>query len=179
MGETMKFTERTIARYLAQQYFNRRNLAVVPNCNFTGHEADLLVVCPDLRLIDVEIKISRTDLRADARKEKWWQSLYREHHGVDRQRLEWPQRVWKHYYAMPKEIWSDDLLPSLGSPASGVLTLQWVEDRQLMLISCRRRAKPCRDAQPISPEAVVNVARLANLRMWDSFRLLDEKQEAA
>ncbi|KAG1254471.1 hypothetical protein G6F68_010834 [Rhizopus microsporus] len=36
---------------------------------------------------------------------------------------EWPRQVWKHYYALPAEIWTDELLDCLGSPASGVLLL--------------------------------------------------------
>lgn len=62
----MKWTEKTIARALAQQTFNRKYLVVVPNCNWTGYEADILAVTENLRLIDVEIKISRADLKADA-----------------------------------------------------------------------------------------------------------------
>ena len=43
-------------------------LVMVPNCYWTGDECDLLVVRNDLRLVDVEVKISRSDLKADAGK---------------------------------------------------------------------------------------------------------------
>src|SRR5690606_9382937 len=72
----------------------------------------------------------------------------------DELRLQWPRRVWKHYYAMPEEIWKDDLMDSLGSPASGVLLLS--EDARGLQIRCRRSAKPCRDADKLSPAAAVN-----------------------
>src|SRR5690554_6203769 len=68
----MKWSEKRIARELAINFFNRKHLVVVPNCNWTGYEADVLAVTTDLRLIDVEIKISRADLKADAKKDKWW-----------------------------------------------------------------------------------------------------------
>jgi hypothetical protein len=66
------WSERLIARAIALQTFKRRYLMAVPNCNWTGHECDLLVVTDNLRIIDVEVKISRADLKADAKKEKWW-----------------------------------------------------------------------------------------------------------
>lgn len=193
----MKWTERAIARALAQQTFNRKYLVVVPNCNWTGYEADILAVTENLRLIDVEIKISRADLKADAKKDKWWHrerigqwpmvSEWRrssisnnliEVRGYQNGRfknthLKWPRRVWKHYYALPAEIWDDSLLGSLGSPASGVLLLE-AAPRGLQ-ITCRRPAKPCRDAERLSPAAAVDIARLASLRMWDAYQKLDEK----
>lgn len=186
----MKWSERSIARALAQQTFNRKYLVVVPNCNWTGHGADILAVTENLRLIDVEIKISRADLKADAKKDKWVKRTFQgyepvEHlydkHGLvahkrsravyDELRLEWPRRVWKHYYAMPEEIWTDDLLVSLGSEASGVLLL--ADDAHGLRIRCRRPAKPCRDADTLTPAAAVNIARLASLRMWDAYQRLD------
>lgn len=186
----MKWSERTIAAALAQQTFNRKYLVVVPNCNWTGYEADILSVTENLRLIDVEIKISRADLRADARKSKWWHSQYvgqprrvDEFNAAGRlvrsrrlyaQQFElrtWPRRVWKHYYALPAEIWTDDLLPSLGSAASGVLLL--TEDAAGLRITCRRPAKPCSDADKLTPAAAVYLARLASLRMWDAYKMVD------
>ncbi|QDJ57274.1 hypothetical protein [Bordetella hinzii] len=199
----MTWSENAIARALARQTFNRKYLVVVPNCTWTGHECDVLVVTEKLRIIDVEIKISRADLKADAKKEKWW---HREHLGywptvselrhnprMNDLRLEreyrpgrykstpkdWPRKVWKHYYALPKEIWNPDLLAALPSAKSGVLLL----DRDgyprpsgdVMRVECMRRATPNRDAQPISPAAAVDIARLASLRMWDAYARLEQK----
>lgn len=191
----MKWNERAIALALAQQTFNRRYLVVVPNCNWTGHEADILAVTENLRLIDVEIKISRADLKADARKSKWWRQRnvgaprqidelgsdgrFRRRRHVFAQEFafqDWPRRVWKHYYALPAEIWDDSLLGSLGSPASGVLLLHDESDE--LRITCRRPAKPCRDAERLSPAAAVDIARLASLRMWEAYRQLDQAREA-
>lgn len=202
----MTWSENSIARALARQTFNRKYLVVVPNCNWTGHECDLLVVTDNLRIIDVEIKISRSDLKADAKKEKWW---HREHLGywptvtelrhsklsndlaeVRRHRKgrykstpkDWPTKVWKHYYALPKGIWTPELLDALPNQNSGILLL----DRdgyprpvgQAMRVDCVRRATPNRDAAPISPAAAVDVARLASLRMWDAYARLEQREAA-
>ncbi len=202
----MTWSETSIARALVRQTFNRKYLVVVPNCNWTGHECDLLVVTENLRIIDVEIKISRSDLKADAKKEKWW---HREHLGywptvtelrhsklsndlaeVRRHRKarykstpkDWPRKVWKHYYALPKEIWHPDLLAALPSAQSGVLLL----DRDgyprpvgdSMRVECVRRATANGDAAPISAAAAVDIARLASLRMWDAYARLEQREPA-
>lgn len=61
-----------IARAIALQTLSRRCVVLVDNTKWTGYECDVLGVTTDLRIIDVEIKISRGDFRADAEKEKLW-----------------------------------------------------------------------------------------------------------
>jgi hypothetical protein len=199
--EMTPWSERLIARAIALQTFNRRYLMAIPNCTWTGAECDLLVVTENLRIIDVEVKISRADLKADAKKYKWW---HREHlgYGPMQERVEggrvvarWcepiekktarthPPKVWKHYYAMPKEIWTPELLDSLPSKASGILLL----DRDGyprpagadMRVDCIRRATPDKKAEPISAAAAVDIARLASLRMWDAYQEVDRAKAAA
>lgn len=187
-----KWSEHIIARALARQTFERKHLVIVPNCTWTGYECDLLVVTGDLRIIDVEIKISRADLKADAKKDKWWRHLTfgeAEQRGLDtrrwnpwehREQRQWPHKVWKHYYAMPREIWKPELADCLGSPASGVILLQESHHDPCMVIaSVERRAKPNRDADKISPAAAIDIARLASLRMWDSYEKLERMEAAA
>jgi hypothetical protein len=180
----MKWSETSIARALAQQFFNRKYLVVVPNCTWPGSECDLLCITENLRVIDVEIKISRSDLRADAKKDKWWHSgewqmVDGRYKQGDRTRIEWPRKVWKHYYAMPKEIWTPDLFDSLPSKSSGVLLLSEQQYDGHLIATCARRATPCREAAPISAAAAIEVARLASLRMWDSYKMADELRRAA
>lgn len=181
-----------IARVLARQFFLSKNLVVVPECAWTGHECDLLVVTMDLRVIDVEIKVSRADLKRDASKSKWWRSLTAQEaqaKGIDthrwdpwahREPRQWPDKVWKHYVAVPKEIWDDGLFEALPSTASGVLLLARRANRGgRLFVQCQRRATPCRDAQKISPAAAIDIARLASLRMWDSFAQVATLRKAA
>lgn len=186
----MIWTERLIARHLACGFFKHQMLAICPNTYWTGFETDLLLVCKDLRLIDVEIKISRSDLKADAKKSKWWEPLSwpekeaagiepgsKEWHEAGRP-MEWPRKVWKHYYAMPRDIWTDDLFDVLPSAASGVILLQELPGMNGR-VDCgyKRKAKPDKEAKPISAEAAVDIARLISLRMWDVFA--DQEREAA
>jgi hypothetical protein len=181
----MDWTESSIARTLVVQFFKRKHLVVVPNCNWTGHECDLLCVTNDLRIIDVEIKISRGDLRADAKKEKWWHRpnnwafTHYEGRGAKHGppapdvKLSWPPKIWKHYYAMPAEIWTDDLKESMASDKSGVLLLRKNREGQ-PAVRVVRPAKPIRDAEKIGADMAINIARLASLRMWDAKIELDE-----
>lgn len=170
----MIWNEGMIARAISLQTMRRRCMVLVDRCNWTGAECDVLAVTTDLRIIDVEIKISRADLKADAKKDKWWHRLSyaeAEARGVSmwdhRDPMRWPRKVWKHYYAMPADIWTPDLLECLPSTASGVLLLH--NKSGFIDVRCERRATPNRDADRLKPEHVMDIARLANLRMWEAY----------
>lgn len=177
------WNEGRIGRILARGTF-KGNLCVLPNCVWTGDEIDLLVVTPSRRIIDVEVKITRADLKADASKGKWW---HREGFGYfdaaghhvrpPRVALPWPRCVWKHYYAMPAEVWRVDLLTCV-QPNSGILLVR-ESDYRTRSVECIKRAKPCRNAAQITDDQVVEIARLASLRMWDAYAALDAAREAA
>ena len=186
----MIWSETQIARTLAIQFFKRKYLVVVPNCNWTGHECDMLCVTENLRIIDVEIKISRADLKADAKKEKLWHRPNNwafthasggfSKHGPPAPdvALKWPPKIWKHYYVMPESIWCDDLLPCVGSLNSGVLLLREPNKHcNRVTIKTIRPAKPNRDAEKIPAAAAVDIARLASLRMWNAYQELNELRD--
>lgn len=172
----MIWSERIIGRAVSRQLFSNSALVMVPNCSWTGHECDVLVVEKGLRIIDIEVKISRSDLKADLKKEKWWErrSQYWVVEGppAPDMRRQWPLQVWKHYYAMPKSIWTPELLSDL-PPASGILLLEEKSTAYNVSgplgIRVERAAKPCRDADKLSPASVLDIARLASLRMWDAY----------
>lgn len=173
----MKWSEKNIAAALARQVFERKHLVLVPNCSWTGYECDLLVVTRDLRIIDVEVKISRADFKADAKKDKWWEHQNYWTRGAELPRIprQWPRKVWKHYYAMPAEIWKPELAEFLPSKNSGVILLAESDTmRSGVRAFVHRRALPCRDADRISPGDAVDIARLASLRMWDAFDKLEK-----
>lgn len=178
----MKWTEKNIAAHLARFTFNRKCLVVLPNCLWTGYECDLLAVTRDLRIIDVEVKISRADFRADAAKDKWFHSWnWREDGPYDetkRKAREWPRRVWKHYYCLPEAIWTPALLDS-APPASGILLIREREAKHGgSYIRCERMAKPCRDAEKITAADAIDIARLASLRMWDAYDAAENSNKA-
>ena len=176
---TPAWSEYSIARAISLQTLAKRCVVLVDNCNWTGYECDVLAVTTDLRIIDVEVKISRADLKADAKKDKWWQqpSWWSHEQKPERVANLHPQKVWKHYYALPKEIWKPELLECLPSSASGVLLL----DRDgyprpsghAMRVDCVRRATPAKNAYRLKPEEVMDIARLANLRMWEAYSRRD------
>lgn len=180
----MNWNEHLIARAISTQTLARKCVVLVDNCNWTGHECDVLGVTTDLRIIDVEVKISRADLKADAKKDKWWHSLtYAEKIAAGRDSLDldtWnhrdpvdhPRKVWKHYYALPAEIWKPELLDCLPSKASGVLLLH-AKPSGNIIVTCARRSTPNKDAYRLTPQNVMDIARLANLRMWESYYRLD------
>lgn len=161
------WTESRIAAALARQTFERRHLVLVLNCSWTGHECDLMVVTSDLRVIDVEVKISRADLKADAHKDKWWIRHGWQWHQAQQPEptaREWPPKVWKHYFALPAEIWQDALFDALPSPKSGVILLSERDGK--VFAKCVRRSTPNREATRLKPAQAVDIARLASLRMW-------------
>ena len=177
-----------IARALCTQFLQRKCIVLVPNTTWAGNEADVLGVTMDLRLIDIEIKISRSDLKADAGKMKWWRSeqyLWGDAHGPARPRMprEWPRKVWKHYYALPADLWKPELLACLPTPRSGVLLLKQGRGfdsvgNPLLDVHCERRSQPCKDADKLTAEQALDVARLANLRMWDAYGRLHKREPA-
>ena len=182
----MTWSEHSIARAVALQTLERKCVVLVDNCNWTGHECDVLAVTRDLRIIDIEVKISRADLKADADKGKWWQYLTYDEardRGVDvttwqpyesKVRTDWPRKVWKHYYALPRDIWKPELAECLPSKASGILLLSEQRNSTTPIaVHCERRATPCKAAAPITAADALDIARLANLRMWEAYRRRD------
>lgn len=173
----MKWTAREIARNLYWHVFNAKHLVVVPNCCWPGAECDMLVVRNDLRLMDVEIKISRADLRADKHKEKWRKPWDYQTHGwyrtkpEDREPVEHPQNIWKHYYVLPQEIWTDDLVTDI-QPKSGIILIRDAGTWPSLRI--KRQAKPNKDAPKISPADLLEIARSQAARMWKAYGEIDE-----
>lgn len=178
----MKWTENNIAAYIARSVLQRKCLVVVPNCSWPGSECDILGVTMNLRIIDVEVKISRADFRADASKDKWFHSWDWRNDGpydeTKRRRREWPRRVWKHYYCLPADIWTPTLLDA-APPASGILLIIEREHGDGgCYLGVERPAKPCRDAERVTPEDAIDIARLASLRMWDALEAAERSNEA-
>jgi hypothetical protein len=172
-AEALPWSEARIGRALVHSQLFQRKIVIVPRCHWAGHEADLLAIHqPSLRLIDIEIKISRADLLADPKKDKWWERRAWDMKTGDwkHQRMrEWPPKVWKHYYAMPADIWRkgrESLEPKLPK-ASGVILLG--EDHTGLTIAwLARRAQGNPKAAQLGPVDVMDLARLAGLRMWDA-----------
>lgn len=172
-----KLNESLIAAELAMNTFNKKYLMVVPNCYWTGNECDLLIVTENLRIIDIEIKTSKSDLFADLVKDKWFQNWDYKIDGPrtgdyrERQRKrEWPKKVWKHYYVMPSYIWDDKFLEKLPNK-SGIMLI----NEETMAIKVIRKSSPNKDAKQIDAEDAIDIARLISLRMWNMVRQNNSK----
>jgi hypothetical protein len=165
MSEPIKWTEHEIQVAIATQLFRRKYL-VVPNCGWTGHECDLLVIDKSLRIIDVEVKISRADLKQDNKKQKWYETRPWSKRHLPEQRRQWPDKVWKHYYVIPADIWQDSLYKSINA-SSGVVLVRRQKANNKLAIELIRMAKPDRQAKQLSPADAVDIARLVSLRYWN------------
>lgn len=175
----MTWDEGKVARILARNTF-KTALCVLPNSTWTGDEIDLLVVPPCLRVVDVEIKVSAADLRADRNKSRWWRRqdfLPFQQCGPPRpaEKIDYPRHVWKHYYALPVDLWRVELLDSIW-PTSGVLLVAESRGGHGLNgygygdVECVQRATPNKTAKPLGPHQLRDLARLASLRMWDAYR---------
>lgn len=174
----MKWTAREVCRQLYIQAFHGRYLVVCPNTYWPGSETDLLVVRRDLRLMEVEIKVSRADLRVDARKEKWFDVHWNPKPGERwvhpslraRTVRSHPRRIWKHYYCMPESVWKDGLDEGI-APASGIILLRDHRDRPGAILE--RQAKAAKVADRITLEELTDIARVQSWKMWQAFAEVD------
>lgn len=155
------WSEAEIIRALIHSPLFQRKLIAIPHTYWAGDEADLLFAHSSRRLIDVEVKISKADLLADPKKDKW--------RTLRGEQLEWPRKIWKHYYCMPAPVWraSADRISEL--PArSGVLLLSLNRTTGAPIVSVARRAQANKAALQLSSDDVLDLARHAGLRMWDA-----------
>ena len=185
LPDGFRWSEKLIGSALSKM-FEGKFMMAIPTCGWTGHECDLLAVTRDMRIVDIEIKISRSDFKADHGKEKWyytpmeasritgisWQDYYLGK--AERVRRPWPRKVWKHYYCMPKSIWTDSMDAQAGSMHSGIILLDYVGGQVVAVL--KRAAKPDSKAEKLEPEHVIDLARHASLRMWEAYRKLEARQ---
>lgn len=170
MAKVWQWTADRVAHACLHQFMDR-SAVIIPNCYFTGYEADLLVVdSRSLKLIDIEIKVDRSDLKADISKDKWNISRWVSENGVSTRkefRREFAPKVWKHYFAMPAALWKpelEDFIPK----TSGVITFSdYKYSGSGTQVKVVRRAKTNPEAKAISDRDVFNLGRLANLRYWE------------
>jgi hypothetical protein len=160
-----KWTERSVCHVLAFNTFGE--CLCVPNCGWAGYEADLLVVTRSLKLIDVEIKLSKDDLKADKHKGKW-QVWNRAAH--ERQPLAYPRRVWKHYVAVPEDLWQDSWLEHCQLVSGVLLVRRWGRNGDVRSIR-RAKADPT-GSYTLTNSDVVHIAKLASFRMWNALESL-------
>jgi hypothetical protein len=139
------------------RFFNYRVYTIVPNVSYgfgLNHECDLLLLDKKLRLTEVEIKISRSDLRADFKKTHGHRSRY----------------ISRLIYAVTEDILDTalEIVPKengivvvkqrqIGNPETGhvVNRCEWV-----------RQCQHDKTKQPITESRALELTRLGCMRIW-------------
>lgn len=174
----MKWTAREICRQLYIQAFHGKHLIICPNTYWPGSETDLLIVRCDLRLMEVEVKISRSDLKADKHKDKWFDAweygkgtpwLHPDQRPAPTPRTH-PRRIWKHYYCMPEAVWKEGLESEI-QPTSGIILMRDHPNSPGCWL--HRQAKPAKVTDRITPEELADIARMQSHKMWDAYGEID------
>jgi hypothetical protein len=135
---------------IAKHYDTRQHI-IVPNCyiNFgtsADHECDLIIIKRSGYAEEIEIKMSKSDLKADFKKK----------HGHVGERL---QHL---YYAMPVELYEQckELIPEY----AGVFTITKYEDRGFA--RCVKSA-PKKQCRKLTTDEQLKIARLGVMRIWN------------
>jgi hypothetical protein len=115
-----------------------------------SYEADLLCMTDSRYLIEVEIKISLSDLKRDAGKAKWRSRCFNE-------------KVSRFYYAMPRSLW-EKVSAQEAVGMSGVIVC-WHDSKGRLCAKVEREAKRSQ-ARSLSNKEAFDLARVGSFRAW-------------
>lgn len=142
-----------IEEAVARKFGVRTNI-IVPNVSWGlqgMHECDLFVIKMSGYAVEVEIKISKSDLLADFKKG---------HNHKDRQ-----NRIKEFYYAMPENILKTckELIPQ----NAGIISCRRSDwGKKLVYASFEKDPVPIKDARKLTIEEQFKVAKLGTMRIW-------------
>jgi len=143
--------------YSQRSPFYFRQHYVVPNVHWGlgfNHELDLLSVSMHTLIgTEIEIKVSKGDLKRD---------LEKEHHHFDK-------RIRQLYFAGPRTL--EGAFHEYVPADAGIITVipQVVCGRTKYYCSIRRNAKVNKNFSPFKPDEVFQLLRLGNMRYWSQF----------
>lgn len=143
-------------------FFNWRVNLVVPNVSWGMglHECDLLVCTKAGYLWEVEIKVSKSDLKKDAEKR----------HGHYNPNI-------KHlYFAIPNYL--EDCIEHIPERA-GIVTVAPKDERQWWRVKKIREPQTNPGAKPLTPEQRYTLARLGSMRIWGLKNKLSSREISA
>jgi hypothetical protein len=156
-GEFLK--ARDVANALCREGapFSRRRWIVVPNVSWgwgLEYEADLIAVSATRTCHEIEIKVSRQDLRCDRQKPK--------HHRMD-------ARIKKFWYAVPSELVALALDPTVVRPEYGVLeVVTGPHPHSLPRARMVRKAQLLKSGQRnVTEPELIKLLHLGVMRYWD------------
>ena len=151
-------------------HFNSRVNLIVPNVHWgwdLRHEADMIVLRPSGYCDEVEIKVRRADIGADAKKRySHWES----------------RRISRVWFAVPEELASCDAIPA----DAGILAVcrrQYGEGARaycLTVVVVRRAAKlrPKPERVTVTDAQRLKLAELGAMRIWDLKAALARRRKA-
>lgn len=137
------------------KYFDVRRNIIVPNISWglLSHEVDLLVVRKSGIAVEVEIKISVQDLKADFKKS---------HHHIEKQ-----NRITEFYYAMPKDIYEKciDIIPK---SAGIIICERYINYKKESAVKATllRKSTRIKGSRKLTSEEQFKVAKLGCMRIF-------------
>jgi len=152
-----KFSTIEIETRVAQYFGPRQNL-IVPNISWgmNIHECDLLIVRKSGYGIEVEIKISRADLKKDIEKP---------HNHSD-------NRIREFYFAIPDYL--QDSIELIPEHAGIIVVSRYYSYGDHVICKTLRGAKVNKNCIKFSQEEMFNIARLGTMRIWSLKRKIIE-----
>jgi hypothetical protein len=152
-GIMMKSIEIEIA---VANHIGCRQYLIVPNISWGMglHECDLLVCTKANYLWEVEIKVSKADLKKDREK-------LHGHHNKKIKRL---------YFAIPEKLYNEECLSYIPERAGIFIVKELNDGRHFVIL--KRAPKPNKNAQPITEKEKSKMAELGAMRIWSLKRKL-------
>lgn len=153
-------TAQQIEIAVAKHFGYRQNL-IVPNVHWglnLPYEADLVVLRPSSWAIEVEIKVTASDIKADTRKRRQHDSnLFREL-----------------YFAVPESLSANTNIPE----HAGILSVYWHKPGWLKVKKVRCAALR-KTATKWKPETRQKLCELAAMRIWSLKQHLNDRRNSA
>lgn len=164
---TAREITKALCRFNAPFAYNQNHVCV-PNLSHSmlDWEADLIVCSKKGFLTEVEIKISAADWKADSLKYKWQPNL--RHQRADGRSRGW-DLIKEFWYVAPCEL--AIRYKEMGIPNdTGVMSIGWGtlgrgHEPQIWFDTIRP-AQALAGHRPLTPDQMMNLARLASMRVW-------------
>ena len=144
------------------RYFNCRQNIIVPNISwgFFIHECDLLIIRKSGYVLEVEIKISKADLKKDRDKEHNHEDHYK--------------RIKELWFAIPDYLQdSIDLIPK----NAGIITVYYNEWAEKLYCKALREPVVNTKARNLLENEILKIARLGTMRIWNLKRKLIKNEQ--
>lgn len=135
--------------YHVAKFFSWRQNLIVPNVSWGlgfDHELDLMVVKPSGYAYEIEIKISKSDLKADLKKRHEHKS----------------NRIRRLYFAIPETL--NDCIEFIPKHA-GIIVARALKN-EFIKIEIIRVPRENKEARKLSDGEILKLCKLASMRVW-------------